>query len=86
MRKSDVLAHFDGNQSAVARAINISRASVNQWGPLVPLPKALLLHEATRNHPKGQIPLDLSLYEGTPQKALVDFGRSASRSRRHVNA
>lgn len=86
MRKSDVLAHFDGNQSAVARAINITRASVNQWGPLVPLDKALRLQDATKDHPKGPLTVDLSLYEGTAQKALVDFGRSAARSRRHIPA
>lgn len=84
MRKSDVLAHFDGNQSAVARAINITRASVNQWGPVVPLDKALRLQNATKDRP-NKLVVDFSLYEGTAAKALVDFGRS-SRSRRHINA
>lgn len=82
MRKSDVLAHFKGNQSAVARAINITRASVNQWGPVIPMDKALRLQAAT----EGKLKFDESLYEGTVGKALVDFGRSAARSRRHINA
>lgn len=85
MRKSDVLAHFQGNQSAVARAIGIKRASVNQWGPVVPLDKALRLQDATKKDPKP-LTVDMTLYEGTPGKALVDFGRSAARSRRHINA
>jgi hypothetical protein len=85
MRKADVLAHFADNQSAVARAIGIKRASVNQWGPVVPLDKALRLQEATKESDRP-LRVDLSLYEGTPEKALVDFGRSAARSRRHVNA
>jgi hypothetical protein len=56
------------------------RASVNQWGPVVPLDKALRYQAIT------PLKVDFALYEGTAEKALVDFGRSAARSRRHISA
>jgi hypothetical protein len=59
MRKTDVLAHFDGNQSAVARALEITRASVNAWPDLVPELSARRLHEYTR----GKLRFNSSLYD-----------------------
>lgn len=62
MRTSDVLAHFDGNQSAVARFLSITRASVNAWGELVPPLSAAKLHaKLHRINPK--IRFDPMAYE-----------------------
>lgn len=44
MKKSEVLAHFNGNQSAVAAYLNISPSAVNQWPDIVPKERALELH------------------------------------------
>lgn len=58
MRKADVLSFFDGNQSAVARALHISRASVNGWPAVVPLEPARALEILTRK----KLRVDESLY------------------------
>jgi len=59
MRKSDVLAYYDGNQSAVARALNITRASVNGWPDLVPEAQAYRLERITR----GKLKVDPRTYD-----------------------
>lgn len=78
MLKSDVLEHFDHSPVAVARAINITRSAVNQWTRVVPLDKAIRLQAAT----KGELCVDLSLYEGLPTKVPQIPGRA----RRHAIA
>lgn len=40
MRKSDVLAYYENNQSAAGRAIGVTRATVNNWPDVVPLEPA----------------------------------------------
>lgn len=79
MLKDAVLAHFDNSPVAVARAIGLTRSAVNQWNRVIPLDKALRIQAATG----GALKVDLSLYEGTVERALVEFGR---RSRRHSPA
>lgn len=84
MRKADVVAYFGGTQTATAKALGITKSAVSQWEEDRPIPlKCAIKAQAVTN---GGLKVNLSLYEGTPQKALVDFGRSAGRSRRHVNA
>lgn len=83
MQKSAVIAYF-GTQTATARALGITKSAVSQWKPDKPIPlNCAIKAQALSN---GKLPLNLSLYEGTPQRELVDFGRSAARSRRHINA
>jgi transcriptional repressor of cell division inhibition gene dicB len=84
MRKADVIAYFGGTQTATARALGVTKSAVCQWGEDRPIPlKCAIKAQAVSN---GDLKVNLSLYEGTTQKALVDFGRSAARSRRHVSA
>lgn len=59
MQKSAVLAFFDDNQSAVARALGITRASVNAWDDLIPELRAYRLERVT----KGKLKVDPKLYE-----------------------
>jgi hypothetical protein len=59
MRKSDVLAHFGGSQSAVARALKITRASVHGWPELVPEASAYRLERITA----GELRVSPAIYE-----------------------
>ena len=59
MRKADVLKYFDGNQSAVARALGITRSSVNSWGELVPPLSAARLAKIS----KGKLKFDPDVYD-----------------------
>jgi len=36
MRKSDVLAYYDGNGAAAARAVGVTRSAFHQWPELIP--------------------------------------------------
>ena len=83
MRKADVIAYF-GTQTATAKALGVTKSAVNQWEEDRPIPLKRAIRARTAS--RGDLKLDLSLYEGTDEKNLVDFGRSAARSRRHVNA
>jgi transcriptional regulator with XRE-family HTH domain len=83
MRKADVVAHF-GTQTATAKALGITKSAVSQWDEDRPIPLNCAIKAQARSN--GVLKLNLSLYEGTPQRELVDFGRSAARSRRHINA
>ena len=47
MYKSDVLSHYGNKQSAVAAALNISRAAVNKWPEVVPEGSAYKLQAVT---------------------------------------
>jgi len=82
MRKADVIAHF-GTETAAAKALGCTKSAVNQWKEDRPIPLERAIRAQAASN--GRLRLDLSLYEGTPEKTLVDFGRSA-RSRRHINA
>lgn len=75
MLKADAMAHFDNSPVAVARAINLTRSAVNQWKRVVPLDKALRLQAATN----GALRVDPSLYDGLPEKTLIQVGRSGRR-------
>lgn len=61
MRKAEVLAYYDGNQSSVARALHITRASVNGWPAIVPLEPARAL-EILTSKSKRKLRVDESLY------------------------
>lgn len=76
MLKADVLAHFDNSPVAVARAINLTRSAVNQWKRVVPLDKALRLQAATH----GELRVDPALYEGIPERVLIQSHRSPRRA------
>lgn len=58
MKTAKALAFFNKNQSKLARALGVTRASVNSWGPIVPLDKAIALATLTG----GRLRVDLSLY------------------------
>lgn len=58
MKTAKALAFFNENQSKLARALEVTRASVNSWGAVVPLDKALALATLTG----GRLRVDLSLY------------------------
>lgn len=47
MRTADAVAFF-GRKAALARALNISRTSVDKWGELVPPLRAVQLQKMTR--------------------------------------
>lgn len=59
MYKSAVLALYGDNQSAVARALKISRASVNAWGEIIPETQAYRLERITR----GKLKVDSAEYD-----------------------
>ena len=58
MLKADVLAHFDHSPVAVARALGITRSTVNQWPDVVPLKSALKLEAVTN----GGLRVDMEMY------------------------
>lgn len=57
MKTQDAIAHF-GSAAALARAANITKAAVSQWGDLVPLGTAVVLQDVTQ----GALALDVSVY------------------------
>lgn len=65
MFKSVVLEHFGGNQSAVARFLGITRASVNGWPDLIPEVSALRLERLT----KGKLKANAALYDAIKKRA-----------------
>ncbi|WP_417790803.1 Cro/CI family transcriptional regulator [Terasakiella pusilla] len=58
MFKQIVIEHF-GNQSAVAKALGVSRAYVSAWPERVPEKQAMKLERLT----KGELKYDESLYQ-----------------------
>lgn len=73
MYKADALNAFGGNQSEVARALGITRSSVNGWGDLVPPYSAKQLAEL-----RPEIPYDPEVYRDWNSK----FGRRKRKSKR----
>lgn len=59
MWKHAVLAFYGDNQSAVARALKITRASVNGWPDLVPEASAYRLEKIT----DGKLKVVAALYD-----------------------
>ncbi|EHN8802015.1 Cro/CI family transcriptional regulator [Enterobacter asburiae] len=58
MKTEDVIKHF-GKKANVARALNIARSSVSEWGELVPERRAARLEKITG----GALKYDSVLYE-----------------------
>jgi transcriptional repressor of cell division inhibition gene dicB len=58
MRKTDVMAYYDGNGAAVARAIGYTRSAVQQWPEIIPEAAAYRLQDATN----GELKVDPTLY------------------------
>lgn len=58
MRKADALAFFDDNQAELARALDITRATVCNWPDVIPHDKARAIEILTR----GKVRIDESLY------------------------
>jgi DNA-binding transcriptional regulator YdaS (Cro superfamily) len=58
MQKSVVINYF-GNQTKVARKLNISDASVSEWGEIIPEKQALRLERITN----GALQYDPTLYK-----------------------
>jgi len=71
MLKSDVIAHF-GSQSAVARALKLTKSAISQWPEVVPLKSALLAQAIS----KGELSVNMSMYQ------LPELPRSSRQSRR----
>jgi len=57
MKTKDAIEHF-GSEAAVARALEISRQAVDQWGELVPILTAIEIQRIT----KDKLKVDPSLY------------------------
>ena len=47
MTKCDAIRHF-GSQAALARALGITRAAVNGWGPTIPYVRQCQIQVVTR--------------------------------------
>jgi hypothetical protein len=58
MRKKDALAYFGNNGAALGRAINVSRVTVHEWPPVIPLEPARALEIVTQ----GELKINESLY------------------------
>lgn len=58
MKTADVIAHF-GSRNAAAKALEINRSAISQWGPRVPLGTAARLEKITG----GALVLDLDQYQ-----------------------
>jgi hypothetical protein len=64
MHPKDVLAYYEGSQSAIAKALNLSRQAIHGWyrpaspKTLVPPLQAMRLHELTG----GELSFDPSNY------------------------
>lgn len=58
MRKSDVLAHWNGNGAAVARAVGVTRSAVQQWPDIIPEAMAWRVQAATN----GELAVDPAVY------------------------
>ena len=59
MKKETVIAHFDGNASAVARVLGISPQAVTDWPDIIPEGRAYQLQVITA----GKLAVDPSVYE-----------------------
>lgn len=59
MRKVDVLAHYENNGAAVARAIGVTRSAVQQWPEVIPEAMAYRLERAT----DGALKVDPTVYQ-----------------------
>ena len=57
MKKADVIAYFS-NQAKIAAVLGVARASVSQWGEVIPEKQALRLERIT----DGALKYDPSLY------------------------
>lgn len=60
MYKSVVLAYWNHNGAAVARAIGITKSAVSQWKEIIPEAMAYRVEKAT----KGKLKVDPSVYRG----------------------
>jgi hypothetical protein len=58
MLKQTVVEHFGGNQSEVARTLNLSRAAISCWPDRIPEIHAMKLERIT----EGDLKYDASLY------------------------
>jgi len=61
MQKHHVIEFFDGKQINVAKALNVSKGAVSQWGRIIPEPQAMKLERLTG----GALVYDPGLYEKT---------------------
>ena len=65
MLTQTVISHF-GSRVAVARKLNISRAAVSKWGPVVPEGSAYKIESLTA----GELKVDPSLYSHRDDQSL----------------
>jgi DNA-binding transcriptional regulator YdaS (Cro superfamily) len=64
MKTQDAIEHF-GSAAALARAVNITRSAISQWGELVPIGTAARLEKLT----EGALVLDLEDYRQPLRKS-----------------
>lgn len=53
MKKSDAVAYF-GSSVKLAKAINVSKGAVSQWGEVIPLGRACQIELITKGKLKAQ--------------------------------
>jgi len=66
MKKSDVIAHFGGTESAAAAALDVTKQAVNSWGEYVPEGIAYKIQVLT----KGKLIVDPKIYERIKAKRM----------------
>lgn len=66
MKKDDVIAHF-GSQAAAARALNISKQAIQDWGPVIPEGMAYKTQVVTG----GKLQVDPSVYRRLKAKRAI---------------
>jgi transposase-like protein len=54
MKKSEAIAHYEGNVSALARALGIDQSSVYSWGEFPPGGRQLQLERLTKGKLKAE--------------------------------
>ena len=72
MKSQDVINHF-GSKANTARALNISRPSVTNWGEIVPEPQALKVEKLSG----GKLKADLKFYAAHKATRLAERRKRA---------
>ena len=69
MKTSEAKAFYDGNVSALARALGIDQSSVYSWGEHVPALRQLQLEQITGGKLKASVPWKRQTNRRTTERA-----------------